>query len=193
MSRFEEMSSYITDPGRYAVCGEMASIIGNGNSDTKDKLAFESKELALSKAKNVGVESEQVAYLCQFCQYWHLGKNVRIGAESRTFLLPYKKDYKVRKEIKLDRPLYLAIEKLKIAQFVPAAIDEFKMDKIVSRNKLKSLNVHRLGAFTVSPEDRAIVWALHLPSLGQPLVLKANKNFVFRSRAGDYWGDDIEV
>lgn len=55
MTKFEEMSSYVNDASRNAVCGEMASIIGVKDSDTKDKLAFETIEIALSKAEKSGL------------------------------------------------------------------------------------------------------------------------------------------
>ena len=87
MTKFEEMSSYVSDASRHAVCGEMASAIGVKDSVTKDKLAFETIEIALSKAREVRVEDSQVPYLCQFCQFWHLGKNIRIGLDERIFYI----------------------------------------------------------------------------------------------------------
>jgi len=190
LSKYQEMFSYINDPSRYAVCGEMSNILGKLESDTKEKLIFKSKELALSKAVEVGVANEQVPYLCQFCQHWHLGKNSRIGKDERTFVLPNKSNYLLRDEVIEGSPLDTESAKMAFQSFSIMAFEEFKLDKLASRNKF-SINPHRLKLVTINPQYRAVAWALHLPSQDQPLILKIGSNFVFRSRAGDYWGDDI--
>lgn len=193
MAKFEEMSSYVSDASRYAVCGEMASVIGVKDSDTKDKLAFESIEIALSKAREVGVEDSQVPYLCQFCQYWHLGKNIRIGLDDRIFYIPKRETHLLREEVKPDRPLARSVAELQMLSHNTLTSEVFKLERLMKQNKLQRFNLHKLQSFTISPQYRALVWALHLPAQRQAVFLKTSRDIVYRSRAGDYWGDDIEL
>jgi len=193
MSKYEEMSSYVSDKSRFAVCGEMAFKIGVADSDTKDKLAFESKEMALSKAKEVGVLDQQVPYLCQFCQFWHLGKNINIGAEERVYYIPKRSQHFIRDEVKQDRPLYQEVINFKMEDHNTPTSEIFKLERLMKQNKLPRFNLHKLQALHINPQYRAVVWALHMPSQRQPLFLKIDNDIVYRSRAGDYWGQDIRL
>lgn len=193
MTKFEEMSSYVNDASRNAVCGEMASIIGVKDSDTKDKLAFETIEIALSKAREVGVDSSQVPYLCQFCQFWHLGKNIRIGHDDRIFYIPKKDTHFLREEVKPDRPLAKSVIELMMLSHNTPTAEVFKLERLIKQNKLQRFNLHKLQSFTINPQYRAVIWALHLPAQRQPVFLKTSRDIVYRSRAGDYWGEDIEL
>ncbi len=191
MTKFEEMSSYVADVSRYSVCGEMASSIGADDNRNKDKLAFESIEIALSKAREMAVEAVQVPYLCQFCQFWHLGKNIRIGSEERVFYLPKRATHILREEVKPDRPLARSALDLEMSSHTPPLAEVYNLEKLVERNKLQRFNLHKLQSFTINPQYRAIIWALHMPAQRQPVFLKTSHDIVFRSRAGDYWEDDI--
>jgi len=187
MSKFEEMSSYVRDKSRFAVCGEMSIKIAEADTDTKDKLAFESVEMALSKAKEVGVLDQQVPYLCQFCQFWHLGSNTNIGAEERVFYIPKRISYLTRGEVKQGRPLYDHVSSFKMENHNTPTNEIFKLERIVKQNNLPRLNLYKLQEFRISPQYRAVVWALHMPSKRQPVFLKTDNDIIFRSRAGDYW------
>ncbi len=193
MSKFEEMSSYVSDKSRFSVCGEMAFTIGVADSDTKDKLAFESREMALSKAKEVGVLDLQVPYLCQFCQFWHLGKNVNIGEEERVYYIPRRIEHIIRDEVKEDRPLYQEVINFKMENHNTPTSEIFKLERLMKQNKLPRFNLHKLQAFHINPQYRAVVWALHMPLQRQPVFLKTDNDIVYRSRAGDYWGQDIRL
>ena len=193
MTKFEEMSSYVSDTSRHAVCGEMASAIGVKDSVTKDKLAFETIEIALSKAREVRVEDSQVPYLCQFCQFWHLGKNIRIGLDERIFYIPKRETHLLREEVKPDRPLDRSVAELQMLSHNTPASEVFKLERLINQNKLQRFNLHKLQSFAINPQYRAIIWALHMPAQRQPVFLKTSRDIVFRSRAGDYWGEDIEL
>lgn len=193
MTKFDEMSSYVSDASRHAVCGKMASVIGVKDSDTKDKLAFGSIEIALSKAKEVGVEDTQVPYLCQFCQFWHLGKNIRIGFDERIFYIPKREIHLLREEVKPDRPLARSAAELQMLSHNTPTPEVFKLERLMKQNKLQRFNIHKLQSFTINPQYRAIIWALHMPAQRQPVFLKTSRDIVFRSRAGDYWEEDIEL
>lgn len=193
MTKFDEMSSYLSDASRHAVCGEMASVISVKESDTKDKLAFESIEIALSKAREVGVEDSQVPYLCQFCQFWHLGKNIRIGFDERIFYIPKREIHLLREEVKPDRPLAKAAAELQMLSHNTPTLEVFKLERLMKQNRLQRFNIHKLQSFTINPQYRAIIWALHMPAQRQPVFLKTSRDIVFRSRAGDYWAEDIEL
>jgi hypothetical protein len=187
------MSSYVSDASRHAVCGEMASAIGVKDSVTKDKLAFETIEIALSKAREVRVEDSQVPYLCQFCQFWHLGKNIRIGLDERIFYIPKRETHLLREEVKPDRPLARSVAELQMLSHNTPASEVFKLERLINQNKLQRFNLHKLQSFAINPQYRAIIWALHMPAQRQPVFLKTSRDIVYRSRAGDYWGEDIEL
>ena len=193
MTKYEEMSSYVRDATRYAVCGEMASVIGVTDSDTKDKLAFENIESAIAKAREVGVLNDQVPYLCQFCQFWHLGKNFKLGLDERVFYLPRRSKHFYRQEVKEDRPLYNELANYGFTNHETQSSEVFKLERLIKQNKIQRFNLHKLQIFTANAQYRAVVWALHLPENRQAVFMKTDRDIIFRSRAGDYWGDDIEI
>lgn len=187
MSKAEQIKSYVNDISRNAVCGEMIHKFANGPNETKNKLCFESRNQALTYIRANDVGRDQVPYLCQFCQTWHLGSSSKVGVEERNFIITGYGDLIVRSEVIEDRPLYAAIYELDLQKRKLTTNELISFQKALDEYGLFNI-APNVRTFTATPQMRAIVWAIHVAAPRQAVMLiKPNGRLVFKRNASDFW------
>lgn len=199
MTKRDEITKYVNDIDHVSICPAMAKQFATEEYDSvfagykKDKLKFTSREEATNFAERNGWQNEQVAYICQYCFHWHLGGSAKIGTEPRNFAIAVYGNIKTRVELVEygQSPLLVAIQSLQVEPFEANHIEGPKLQNIIRRCELKD-TPKKIRKFSLTPQERAVLWAIHLPKQQQPCFLRVGQyDFAYRSHAGDYWSEFV--
>lgn len=166
----------------------MLTKFSDGSNTPKQKLCFESQEQAAGYIKSISVGRGQVPYLCQFCHTWHLGNSSRLGTDERRFVVTGVGDLQIREVVSEDSPLYKAANDLQLEKFKLSTIGLNSFQRIIDQYKLPNISPNLIRTFVATPQQRAIVWAIHMVAPRQIVMLVApNGRLVFKRNAGDFW------
>lgn len=192
MSKSKDIQSYVNDYSRNAVCGEMIRQYATGNNETKSKLCFLSRDQARSYSKSANVDKEQVPYLCQFCQTWHLGSSWKIGTQERDFIVTGYGELQMRPEVVEDTPLFNSVRELELQKYKLSTNELISFQKALDENRLFNISPTSVRLFKATPQMRAIVWAIHRAAPNQVvMIIKPDGRLAFRRNAGDLWSKGL--
>ena len=192
MSKGKNIERYVNDVSRNAVCGEMILKFSNGPNETKNKLCFQSNLEATAYAKTHEVNKDQIPYLCQFCQSWHLGSSAKVGRQQRDFIVTGYGDLKLRSEIVEGTPLSLAVEQLELEKRRLTTNELISFQNALDEHGLFNIAPTSARMFSATPQLRAVVWAIHRAAPGQVVMLiKPNGRLVFKRNASDLWSKHL--
>ncbi len=192
MSRGKNIENYVNDVSRNAVCGEMILKFSNGPNETKNKLCFESSSEAMGYSKAHEVAKDQVPYLCQFCQSWHLGNSSKLGREERSFIVTGYGDLMMRPEVVEGTPLYNAVLNLDPQKHKLTTNELISFQKALDEHGLFNITPTSARMFKATPQMRAVVWAIHSAAPRQVVMLiSPSGRLIYKRNATDYWAKHL--